>query len=78
MITIHNILRRNSFILCLDGDRHTMFVATSDHKHLLTFKSEITCIDVGRNIYPGKVSDMDRTVRVGQSGRNECSLEFFH
>ena len=77
MIPIHNILRRASFLLCLNGNRNSMLVRTADIEYVLTLHPEISHIDVSRNIYSGKVSDMYWTVGVWKRTGHKSPGEFF-
>ena len=79
VIAVHHILWSTSFFLGADGDWHTVLVATTDEQYALAFQAKIACIDVGRHIHACEVSDVDRTVGVGESRCDKRSLEFlFH
>ena len=52
-----------------------MFIASADKKYVLAFGAQIANVDIGRNIYTGKVSDMDRPVGIRQSRGNGISFE---
>ncbi len=69
VIPVDYILWRNTLFFSFDGDRHSMLVAAADKEHFFSFETQVTRIDVGGNIYTGKMSDMNRTVGIGESCR---------
>ena len=75
VITIHHILRRASFFAGTNGDGHSVFVASADKQHLLTFQTKVSYINVGRHIHAGQVSDMHRTISIRQGGSYRCSFK---
>jgi len=75
VIFIHHLLRCNSFFFCFDGDGYAMFIASADKKYILAFGAQIANIDIGRNIYTGKVSDMNRPISIRQGRGNGISFE---
>ena len=78
VIAVHDVLRGDSLLASLDGNGHTMLVATADHQHLTPLQAQIACIDIGRYVYPRQVADVHRAVGVWQGGGDECSFEIFH
>ena len=79
MIAVHHILWSNTFFLCTNGDRYSVFVRASDEKNIFFFQAEIAHVDISRNIYTCQMTNMYRTVCVGQSGCDGGSFEFiFH
>ncbi len=79
VVAVHDVLWSNALFAGLDGDRHTMLVTAADHNDFLAFEAQVTRIDVGGNIHACEVSDMHRSVGVGQGGGYESTVEFlFH
>lgn len=80
MIAVADILRCNPFFFGTNGDGHSVLVATADEDHVLLLQAKIAHIDVGRNIYPGEVSDVHTAVGIGQCGGDSGAFEFlfFH
>ncbi len=78
MVAVHHILRRDALLAGAYGDGHSVLVAAADEQHLLSLKTEIPRIDVGRDIDSGQVADMHRPVGVRQGRGDKCTLEFFH
>ena len=56
MITVTYVLWGDTFLLSTDGDRHTMLVTTTNESNFTLLQSEITNVDIGRDIYTSKVS----------------------
>ena len=75
MVTVNNILRANPFLAGFDGDWHAMLIRTADKYHLFAFEAQVANIDIGRNIYTGKVSDVHWTIGVGQGRSYSCTFE---
>ncbi len=78
VITVHYVLGGDTLLAGLYGDGYAMLVAAADEQHLLSLKTEIPRIDVGRDIDSGQVADMHRPVGVRQGRGDKCTLEFFH
>ena len=77
MVAIHDILRRNAFLLGTKRDGHTVLIGATNHQDLLTLQAEITCVNIGRHINTRQVSDMHRTVGIRQSRCYQCSFKMF-
>ena len=75
MIAVHDILRGASLLLRLDRDRHTMLIRATHIQHILTSHSQISHIDVRRDIYTGEMSDMHRTIGIRQRTGYQSSVE---
>ena len=69
---VHDILRCASLLFGLDGDRHPVLVGAADEKHILAFHPQISHINVGRHINPGKMADMHRSVCVRKRTCDKC------
>lgn len=67
MVAVDYILGSDAFLACLDGDGHTVFVASSHHHDVFSAQTHIARIDVGWYVYSGEMADMDGTVGVGES-----------
>ena len=79
VVAVDNLLHRNALFASPDGNRNTMLVAASDEQAFAALQPEIASIDVSWHVNTSKVTDMYRSVRVRQSGRNSGSLEMlFH
>ncbi len=78
MITVDHFLWCDTFISCLEGYGNTVFVRSADRYNVNTLKSQISCINVGRDVDSGKVADMQRPVGVWQSRGNKVSLVILH
>jgi len=66
VVSVHDVLRRASFLAGFDGDGHAVFIATADEENLLTHRPQVARIDVGRHIYARQMSYMHRPVGIGQ------------
>ena len=77
MITVYHVLRRDALLLGPDGDGHAMLVRTADEKHVLLLQTEVTHVNVRRDIHPCQMTDMHRTVGVWQSDVTVVLLNFF-
>ena len=80
VISVNDILRRDAFLLCAYGDRHSVLVASSDEYHVFVFQAQVAHVYVGRHIYSGQVSDVHTAVGIRQGGGYGCTFEFllFH
>ena len=79
VVTVYYILRSDSFFLCTNRDRYSVFVRTSDKQYIFFLQSQIAHIDICRYIYAGQVTDVYRAVRIRQCRCDGGSLEFlFH
>ena len=79
VVAVNNLLNRNAFLAGTNRYRHAVLVAATDKKAFATLQPQIACIDVSRHIDTSQMPDMNRSVCVRQSGRNESPLEmFFH
>ena len=77
MIAVHDVLWRTAFLFGFDGNRHAMFVGTTDKQDLLATHSQVADISVGRDINAGKVTDVDGTVGIRQGRGYHVTLEVF-
>ena len=66
MVTVYYILRSNAFFLGTDGDRYTVFVGTSDEQDFFFLQTQVTHVNVSRDIYACQVTDVDGAVGVWQ------------
>ena len=66
MIAVDDILWRDAFLACADGDGHAMFVRTADKEYVFFLQTKITYINVCRDINTGQVTDMHRPVGIGE------------
>jgi hypothetical protein len=75
VIAIYNILDGDSLLAGTDGNRHAMFVRTSNEKDGTLLEAQIADIDVGWYINTCQVSDMYRTIGIGESSCYERAFE---
>ena len=75
VVSVHNILRGDTLLASLDGDGYTMLVAASDEHHILALSTQVTNINVGRNINTRQMSDVDRPVGIRQRRGYGITLE---
>ena len=79
VIAVYNVLRCDTFGLCLDGDGHTMLIASADHHHILAAQAQKTGVDIGRHVNSGKMPDVHRAVGIRESCCDKGSFKFmFH
>ena len=74
---VYHVLRTNALFSCPDRNGHAVFVATSDKHHVLVFQSHISCVDVGRHVNAGQVSDMHAAIGVRQGSCDGGSFVLF-
>jgi hypothetical protein len=77
VVTVDDILRRDAFLACTNGNGHTMLVASTDKHDIFLLQSQVADIDVGRHIDTSQVSDMYTTVGVWQCRRHGGTLILF-
>ena len=58
MVTIHYVLRGYPFFLCFNGNGHTMFIRSADKNNLFSFMTQITYINIRRDINTGQMTDI--------------------
>ena len=76
MVAVYHVLNGDSLLARPDGNGHSMLVRPSYEQHLTTLETKIADIDVGRNVYAGKMSYVYRPVCVWQGGGHGCPFEF--
>ena len=77
MVAVDDVLWRAAFLLGFDGNRHAVFVGTTNEQYLSAAHSQVADVGVGGDVDAGKVADVDRAVGVRQ-GRGYCvTLESF-
>ena len=74
MVPVDDVLRGHSLLQSLDGNGYPVFIRSADENNVLFIHPEEANIDIGRNIYPGKVPDVDGPVGIWQSGGNGISF----
>ena len=75
VIAIYNLLWRNPLFFRRNGDRYAVFIRPADMQHIFTVESQKSGVQIGGKIGAGKVSEMDRPVRVGKGRGDKSSLE---
>jgi hypothetical protein len=79
VISVYHILWCDTLLAGTLCHRYTVFVRTAHEEYLLALETEIAHIDVGRYIHTSQVTDMYRTVGIGQCRGYGRSLKFsFH
>ncbi len=79
MIAVHHLLNANTLLACTNGDRHSMLITATHEYHLTSLQAKVTHIYVGRHIHTSQMTDMYRTIGIGQSCCDCCSFEIlFH
>lgn len=63
-------------LLGLYGDRDTVLVRTANKTDIFTTHSEITAVNIGRNVNSCQMPDMNRSVCVGQCCCHKMSFVF--
>ena len=70
MVAIDDLLGGDTFFSRADGHRHAVFITTADKERLFTFQTQISGVDIRRNVHSGEVSNMHGSVRI-----RECSCD---
>jgi hypothetical protein len=65
MITVYNILRRDTLLTGTNSDGHTMLITTSDKQYLALLQAKITHIDISGHIHTSQVTDMHTAIGIG-------------
>ena len=58
VVLINYLLRRLSFLGCLDGDGHAVLVRPTDIGYISPLRAKVAHVDVGWNITAGQVADV--------------------
>ena len=78
MILVDDLLRGNTFLPGLDGDRDTMFIRPADINDILSLQPHVPCKDISRYVNTGQVAYVYGPVGVGKRRRNKVPFEPFH
>ena len=78
MVFVHDILGRAALLAGLYGDGHPVLVRAAYEEHVPAAHSEISDIDIGGHVDSRQVTDVDRSVRIRQSGGDKIAFVFFH
>ena len=76
MVTVHDLLRSDALLAGSLGHGHTMLIAAAHKQHILALQSQVAHIDVGGHIHTGQVTDVDRSVSIGQRRRHQRACKF--
>ena len=68
VVLVHDGLRRGAFLQGAQGDGSAVLIASADKEHLLATCLQVAHIDVGRQVGPGNVADVQGAVSIGQRG----------
>jgi hypothetical protein len=55
-----------------------MFVGAANEQNIFVFKPQVTCINIGRYINPGQVTDVDWPVGIRQRRGDQSPFKFPH
>ena len=77
VVTVAYVLRRYAFLLCPDGDRHSVLIASSDEDDRAFFEAQVAHVDIRGHIHAGQVAYVHATIGVRQCRRDGCPLEMF-
>ena len=77
MILIYNILGSYTLLTRLDGDGHTVLVATTNRDDISTALTQITNIDIRGHIYTRQMADMHRTIGIRKCRCYQITLKLF-
>ena len=68
VVSVHHLLCRDSLFLGTYSDRHSMLVRASYEDNLLSFQTQISDVNISRDVYSGKVSYMHSSIGVWECG----------
>ena len=71
MVFVDNVLRVDSLFFRPNGNSRPVFIRAANPHDILAAQTQITHIYVSGQIGTGKMTEVQRTVGVGQSGGNE-------
>ena len=77
MILIDNILGSYTLLTRLDGDGHTVLVATTNRDDISTALTQITNIDIRGHIYTRQMADMHRAIGIRKCRCYQITLKLF-
>src|SRR6056297_2785977 len=78
MVTVNNVLWRDTFFFCFQGNRYTVFITATNKFHIPAALTEVSYVHIGRYIHTGKVTDMNRSVGIRKGSCNQMSFVIFH
>ena len=73
MVSVDDVLRSHTLLLCLDGNRNTVLVRAADEKNILPAKPLIPHIYVSRHIDSGEMTNVNGTIRVRERTGHQLS-----
>ena len=78
MVLVHDRLRSGAFLQRAQRDGGPVLVTSTNEEHLLPPGAQVPHVDVRRQVGPGDMADVERTVGVGQRGGDGGACWFFH
>ena len=66
MIAVYHILWGDALLAGTNGDGYTMLIRTTDEHNVLLLQTEVTNVDISRDIDTCQVTDVYTTVSIGQ------------
>ena len=53
VVLVNDLLRRHTFFACFDRNRHTVFIAAANKKHIALIGTKVTHVNIARQIASG-------------------------
>ena len=77
VVSVHNVLRCDAFLLGAYRDGHSVLVASADEDYVLVLHAQVAHVYVSRNIHSGKVAYVHSAVGIWQSCCYSCTFVVF-
>lgn len=77
VVLVNDILRLDSLLARLDRDGHAVLVGTAYGDHVRAPQAQVPHINIRRNVYPRKVSDMHRPVGIRERRCDKIAFKLF-
>jgi hypothetical protein len=78
VVVVDDGLRIGVFLAGAQKDGHAHFVGAADKDHVAPLQALVAAKEVGRQVGPGQVADVDRAVGVGERGGDEQAVGIRH
>lgn len=79
VVAVNHLLGCDAFFASAESHGDSMLIAASYHHYILSPQAQEASVDVGGDIDSGEVTDVDRSVGIGEGSGDEGALIFlFH
>ena len=74
VVAVHDVLRIDTLFAGAEHDRDAVLVGAADVDEVAAAEPLVAAIEVGREVGPGEVAEMERSVGVREGGSDEDAI----